>query len=228
MPNLLDSHVMLRLSHRQSGSNGSPPEFRHGRHRLAEGRSGFTLVEALVGLSIMVFAGAVVLLATETTIQATSDAADQAVAAGLAKQLMDEILSHPFVATGRSAYSIPIGPVAAPALNDGRNHFLDTGDYCKYKSASPVDMWGIGMGQGNEAGGTRHPNLQISSDYFRGWWQLVDVYYVSSDDPSERLSGAQVSPLRAVEVSILRASDNGGTIELANARRVIGHITGAE
>ncbi len=196
--------------------------------RTNKRRSAFTLIEALIGLSIMVFAGAVVLMATETSIRSTSDATDRAIATGMARQLMDEILSQPFVANGRSAYRIPLGPVVAAGQNGARDHFSDSGDYCEYESSGPVDMWGVGIGQGDEAGGQRHPNFQLPAGYFDDWHQVVDVYYVSSADPQIRLAAAQASPLRAVEVRILISSDNGGTIELAHVRRVIAHITGAE
>src|SRR6187397_902006 len=55
-------------------------------------RRGFSIVEAIVALSITALAGAVLLLAVESTVQSTTDSVQRTIADGMAQQLLDEAL----------------------------------------------------------------------------------------------------------------------------------------
>ena len=62
-----------------------PPDLPAMRHR-SRTRTGFTLIESLAAISIMALAGSVLLLAAQTSLDATDDAGKQAIAQGKGRQ----------------------------------------------------------------------------------------------------------------------------------------------
>ena len=191
-------------------------------------RKGYTLVEAMVGLSLTAMAGAVVLLAVETSLDAADQALQQTVAAGLAEQLADEILGAMYYAPGANPYQSSLGPDEAATQGDGREQFDEIGDYDGYGRdvSPPEDRWGAIVGQGDDRDpdATRHPNFAAPTGAFDGWRQQVEVYYVDPDnpfpdDPSDRLG--EPSDYRAIEVVISRELATGEVHELARVRRVV-------
>ena len=59
-------------------------------------RRAFTLVEAMLALSLTAIAGAALLLAAASSLDTTSHALEQTIALGMAEQLMDEVVGAPF------------------------------------------------------------------------------------------------------------------------------------
>lgn len=198
------------------------------RHRLRT-RTGFTLVEALAAITIMAFAGSVMLLAAQTSLDATDDAAKQAIAQGICEQVLDEIISKRYMAIGE-AYN-------ANRLNhsntETRSTYNDTDDFAGY-SAQPIqDLTEITLGTGNDAGGLRHANFRVQSGYFSNWRLRVDVYYVSATDMSVRLDSPPIaaggiltftSGYRAAEVTVEYQNSDGSFQPLANGRRVFAYV----
>src|SRR5688572_11889733 len=67
------------------------------RRRLSRPRRAFSLIEALIALSITAMAGAVLLLSVDSSLQSTGDAVERTIADGVAQRLLDEILTRRFV-----------------------------------------------------------------------------------------------------------------------------------
>jgi type II secretory pathway pseudopilin PulG len=202
---------------------GRSPLSRCGR-RVAGGawRRGISLVEALVATTLMVMTGGAVLLAVGGSLGASQEALEQTVAAGLAEQLMDEILGKRYHAVGASPLQWPLGPNS----NEGphRANYDDVDDLRGYARQPPVDMYNRRLGYDNGTGGTRHPAFAVSSEMLRYWRQEVDVYYVSSSDPSIRLAPGATSYHRAVEVRIVARLPGRSPRTLATVRRVITYL----
>jgi prepilin-type N-terminal cleavage/methylation domain-containing protein len=186
-------------------------------------RNGFSLIEAMVALSITAIAGSVLLLATESVLQTTNDAVAQTVAQGMAAQLIDEVLGARF-AGGTDPYETTLAPSAWEKAGAGRERYNDTDDYDGYTAAPPKDAWGMALGQGDTNGALRHPSLRNSSTEFQDWKQKIEVYYVSATDHTVRLADNQPTDYRAVEVTIERTEPNGSVRPLAKMRRVFCYV----
>jgi hypothetical protein len=85
-------------------------------------------------------------------------------------------------------------------------------------------MWGVPIGQGSGGGGLRHAEMRAPASFFDDFRQQIDVYYVSGDNPSQRLWPGQTSGHRAVEVRILRVDSDGSATELARLRQVFSYV----
>lgn len=173
----------------------------------------------MVALAITSLAGSVLLLAVETSLETTTDAVDRMVAEGLADQLINEISSKRFMATGLTAKSASWGPSGSEAAGNGRERFDDTDDYHGYSASPPQGVWGETLGTGNDVGGQRHANFRLPDGFFNNWRQRVSVYFVDPNNPSKRLTSG-TSEFRAAEVAIEYVTANGTTKTLAIRRRV--------
>jgi type II secretory pathway pseudopilin PulG len=187
-------------------------------------RLGFSLIEAIVALSITAMAGAVLLLATEGVLKTTNDAVAQTIAQGMAAQLIDEVLGARYNEPDVSPYQTSLGPNSAELAGNGRERFNDSDDYHNFLAQPPIDCWGKAVGTGNDAGGLRHPAFAPPGDDFANWRQRIEVFYVNAADPSIRLTGSNTSDYRAVEVTIERIEPNGSIRPLAKQRRVFCYV----
>lgn len=198
------------------------------RYRLRT-RTGFTLIEALAAIAIMALAGSVMLLAAQTSLDATDDAVNQAIAQGICEQVLDEIFSNRYMAAGE-AYNFN-------KLNHGssetRKTFNDTDDFNDYSCQPIQDLIERNLGTGNDASGLRHANFRVVDGFFARWRLKVDIYYVSATDMSVRLDNPPVpagntlsttSGYRAAEVTVEYQNSDGSYQTLANGRRVYAYV----
>lgn len=204
-------------------------------YRSARPRAAFTLIEALVSISITAIAGSVLLSGIGGSVQTASDALSQTVALGMAQQLMDEAIGNAYKEPGvGDPATLPLGPDGAEQNVGSRKLFDDTDDYNTLRSQPPTDFWGIELGKDDGTGVARHRNFWAPTTlfdngreeviFFHGWRQEVDVYYVSESNLTTRLPAGQYSDYRIVEVRIVR-DEPGGSRELANLRRVVAYVS---
>lgn len=186
-------------------------------------RTAFSLVEALVALTIMTMAGSVMLLAVESCLTSTTEAVDHLIADGMANQLLDEISLSRFMAVGDSPLTIS-GPSATEAAGSGRERFNDLDDYKNVSSKPAAGIWGEMLGTGNDSGAARNANFRVSSTQFTHWRQRVEIYFVSPTNHSQKLTGSSTSYYRAVEVTIEYVEADGSVIPLAKRRRVYAYM----
>lgn len=180
-------------------------------------------MEAMVSLSVVAMAGAVMLLAIEGVLTTTNDAVDQTIAAGMATQMIDEVLGCRYSDTS-NAWETTLGPSHSERRGHKRDRFDDTDDYNGYVTSPPCDPYGRRLGESDNLGNKRPTALHNSKTEFENWRQTVDVYYVAESDPSMRLPDHQPSDYRAVEVTIERIEPNGAVRPLAKVRRVYCHV----
>lgn len=186
-------------------------------------RRAFTLTEAMVGLAVLGIAATALLLAMHGSLRAAHSAEERTVAMGMALQLLDEIASQRYMDLGLTPYQWPLGPNATEAAI-GRAAFNDIDDYAGYKAKPPKDRWGIALGQDDGKGGQRHPAFRLPNDYFATWQQIVDVYYVDNNNPSQALPAGTTSNYRAVRVRIVRDDVQLGIVTLADVTRVFAYV----
>jgi len=186
--------------------------------------AGFTLVEALLAISITALAGSVLLVGTTTTLQTADEGLYQSIANGMAAQLMDEVAGNRYHAIGVDGRQIDLGPTSYERRGSGRERYDDIDDFNGWRSAPPEDPWGITLGIDDGEGGKRHPAFCAPTRIFQNWRQEVDVYYVDEADLTRRLPFPQTSDYRVIEVRILHDDPQRGSRELAQLRRVVAYV----
>ena len=187
-------------------------------------RHGFTLVEALVAISIMAIAGSALLWGVAGAMQTTDDNLQEALAIGMAQQLMDEIIGNRYHAVGGNAYEYPMGASSWEKSGLGRERYNDIDDFNGQRFTPPIEVYGTAVGTGDGTGDLRHPNFQVGQDYFRNWRQEIDVFYVDPDDFSNNLSAGSRSDYRAIEVRIVRDDPDSDPRILAKLRQVVSYV----
>ena len=193
-------------------------------HRRRRRPAAFTLVEALVSISIAAVAGSVLLLGITSSLQTTTEALEGTIANGMAQELIDEVVGGRYHAVGEDGYRILLGRSWYEGSGSGRERYDDIDDYDNLRIQPPEDLWGIELGKDDGEGGARHPGCQAPAGFFKNWRQEIDVYYVDESDLSTRLPFGQVSDYRAVEVRIINNDPDRGPRELANIRRVVAYV----
>ena len=186
-------------------------------------RGGFSIVEAIVALSITALAGAVLLLAVESTVQSTTDSVQRTIADGLAQQLLDEALTKRFVPAGADPLDSNIGASALELAGTGRERYDDADDYHQLVTGPAEDIYGVQTGAGDDAGGLRHAAFRVPGSYFQNWRQRVEVHFVDPTDHRLQLSGG-TSYFRAIEVHIEIHDGDGTWRNLATRKRIVAYV----
>jgi len=170
-------------------------------------------------------AGAAVLLGVQSSLQTTTHVVEKTVANGLAHQLMDEISGCLYEEHGANPYQAVLTPGSDEIGSGTRELFDDSGDFHAQDNRPAVDAWGIMLGHDDGQGGNRNEYFVAPRDLLDQLRRTVEVYYVSSNDMSQRLSLGQTSDYRAVEVSVIYREQNGDQRELVKLRRIIVNLS---
>ncbi len=186
-------------------------------------RHGFSLVEAMVAISIMAIAGSALLWGVASAVQTTDDNLQQTLAIGMAQQLMDEIVGNRYHAVGTDGYEYPLSASTWEKSGLGRERYNDIDDFNGLRFSPPVDVYGALIGTGDDAGNLRHPDFRVVHDYFENWRQEIDVFYVNAGDLSQKLSAGTRSDYRAVVVRIVRDDPDSNPRVLAELRQVVAY-----
>lgn len=193
-------------------------------HRSASS-GGFTLVEAMVAITLIALAGSALLLATQTSMDSSDLAFEQSLARGIANQIVDEVMGRRYGAAGASPYQYPLSAGShETSTPQKRILFDDSDDFNNYASRPLRDPWAVELGQGDGAGGSRHENFQVRDDYFDNWEVAISVRYANANDLSQNLTGSNTSGYRALEVTVRKHNDDGSVRRLATVRRVYGYF----
>ncbi len=201
------------LRHAGLGAEASPKVRAHA----------FSLVEALVALTITSMAGAVLLLGVQSSLDTTIEAVERTIADGVAQQTMDEILTKRYTAPGGNPLGTTLGPLVNELLGSGGTAlFAETEAYAGYIAQPIKGTWGETLGTGDDSGNLRLQNFRVRSDYFQNWRVRVDVYYVN---PTNNLqTSATPTNFRAIEVNVELVRPNGAIFPLATRKRVVSYI----
>jgi type II secretory pathway pseudopilin PulG len=198
------------------------PQHSHAIRRAR--RAAFTLVEALVSMTITATAGAALLLGIASAVQTTQTVVDQSVALGLAEQLMDEIALSRYAEPGLGPFQSTLGPETGEAIGTNRLAWDDIDDYHGLDEQPPRDRWGLVLGVEDGRGTIRHANFQPPPGFLAGFRRQARVYYVSAADPTVPLPTGQTSGFRAVHVRVYSSSVGGGSAPLVDLKRVFAYV----
>lgn len=162
---------------------------------------GFTLVEALVAISITALAGSVLLLGVASSLQTTDEAMRQTIAIGLAQQLLNEIA--------------------------GCHTMAEIDSYHDSQHEPPVDRFGIPLGKGDDEGGERYEAFQASDELLDRYLRTVKVHQVDAANLTAHLTTGTGS-CRVVEVIVSYHAPNGSLRELARLQRATAELPSYE
>lgn len=190
---------------------------------FAKCRRGFSLIEAVIAVGLTVVAAGTLLMAVTVSQQTTDESLRQTIAAGLAEQLMDEILGQKYCADPYNGYETSLSRSTWEAAGNGRERYNDIDDYNLVRSQPPTDLYGILIGMDDGFGGVRPVPLQADRSVFERWRQEVDVYYVSETNPTQRLPSG-TSDYRMVEVRITEEVPGVGRRVWARLQRVVAYV----
>ncbi len=185
--------------------------------------AGFSLVEALVALTLLAVAGAVMLQATDATVATVDYQYETVVAQGLARQLMEEICSRRFHELGTDPYSVAPGPSNWESEGEGRSRFDDVDDYANYKTRPVLDLWGQPLGSEDGQGGLRAAAYRAPRTYLDRWRVRVRIGYTDALGKTPDWSGSQQGPYRVIRITIHRVEEDGRRIRLARLERVVAY-----
>lgn len=191
--------------------------------RSRRGRQAFSLIEAVIAVGLTVMAAGTLLMAVSTSQQTTDEALRQTIAAGMAEQLMDEILGQKYCADPYNGYETSLSRSSWEAAGAGRERYNDIDDYNLVRTQPPTDPQGIALGRDDGLGGVRAAALQANTTLISRWRQEVDVYYVSEANPSQRLTSG-TSDYRMVEVRITEEIPGVGRRQWAKLQRVVSYV----
>jgi prepilin-type N-terminal cleavage/methylation domain-containing protein len=183
---------------------------------------GFTLIEAMVVISLAAVAGSALLLGLTSSLRATDDSMRQTIAYGMARQLMDEAIGCRYMEPGSDAYSTTLGPETSDVSGVTRILFNDIDDFNGFRSRPPTDAYGVALGTDNGQGGQRDSAFRCSSSYLANWRQEIDVYYVS--DTNLTTAATAATDYRVVEVRIIYVDAVNGNRTLAKLRQVATYV----
>ena len=202
--------------------------------RLSGQRRAFSLIEALIALSITALAGSVLLLSVDSSLQCTSDAVERTIADGVAQRLLDEICTRRFVdldensgSSGSGLLGLSwlrdiLGATTSESLGNGFELFDDIDDFAGHSAKPLKGTYGEVLGTGDDNGNARLDNFRLRSTFFNDWRQRVDVYYVSATDHTVRSSS--VTAYRAIEVFVERVAADGTVFPLAHRKRIVTYV----
>ncbi len=185
-------------------------------------RAGFTLVEALLGVSMTAICGTAVMLGLNTALETSDHATEKLLATGLAQSYLDEIMSQRYCEAGAGPQG-SLGPGAPEVAGTGRSLYDDVDDFNGLSNAPPRDIWNVNYGTDDGTGGQRHLHFRLPASALQNFRVAVEVYYVNATDLTTKLTGTNRSNYRAVHARVF-VDDPNGSREVVNLRRVIGYV----
>lgn len=183
---------------------------------------GFTLIEALLTMTIISVAGAAMLTGLTSAMQANEATLEATIALGIAQQMIDDISARKY--HDGNPLQHPMAASSWEQSGPGHSRFNDLDDFHNYVDQPVADPWGVTLGTGNGLGGTRNVNFRLRADYFQRWRREVKVYYVSESDLVTPLAGTQTSNYRLVHVQVFFVPPTGSQRLLAESKRVFANV----
>ncbi len=138
---------------------------------------------------------------------------------------MDEISGCRYVEYGVTPYQTVFSPGSDEIVSGTRELFDDIDDFHSQDNRPIVDAWGIALGRDDGQGGERNEYFNAPRDLLDRLQRKAEIYYVNSNDLSQKLAVGQTSDYRAIEVSVIYRADNGDQRELVKLRRIVTNLS---
>jgi len=189
-------------------------------------RGGFSLMEAVVAMSIVAFASSVLLLGVEATIESVQEQEEITIADGLARQMLDEIQGQSWVDPALRDHPYQTSLSASPdeLQGPGRSLYDDTDDYNDYSASPPVRIDGKALTATDSSGDTLPAAFQPRSDFLDNWRLTVEVAYLSESNHSVQVADNNPTSYRALICRVYRRNRDNAWREVVERKRVISYI----
>lgn len=185
--------------------------------RSSAARSGFTMAESLLAMTIATVSATAMLTSLGIAITTSSNAAESLIAGGLAQQLMDEVSTFPF----------PTGNTTAASSGTPRSQFIDMDSFSNYIASPPVDRRGKVIGTEGDPNSatptTRAAVMQPNSTYLAAFTQRVLVERVVPNGTDWTVVGT-ASNYRRVTVTITVSTSNRAMRTPAQLVRIFTYV----
>ena len=187
-------------------------------HRFSRRRrSGFSMVEALIAVTITTIGGAALLTSIGAAVHTSTDATHRAVARGLAEQMIDEIAAQRFPASTNPMLAVT-----------SRIFFNDIDDYDGWSARPPQVREGLTVGtEGNIVFGVTQPRLDAlrpDLDLIGKFTRRVDVERIQPDGGSGWTVVSQHTNFRRVTVRVDYTDGQSNTATLAEISRIFTYV----
>ncbi len=189
-------------------------------------RRAFSMVEALIAVTITAIAGGALLTSIGSAVQTSSESTHTLVAQGLAEQLMDEI------AATRFPEDVPVTTktgITESALT--RDEFENIDEYSGWKQSPPTARDGSIVGtEGFQLWNQQIPRLtmmRLNPKYINPFSRLVDVERVEPDSGSGWTVVTRHTNHRRVTVRVNYLSPNGTSATLSKVTRIFSYVPAA-
>ncbi|MEW4451315.1 type II secretion system protein [Bremerella sp. JC817] len=189
-------------------------------------RHGFSLVEAVVAMSIVAIASSVLLLGVEATISSVEEQEEITIADGMARQMLDEIQGQSWVdpALRSQPYQTSLSASADERVGPGRSRFDDTDDYNEYSASPPVRIDGKTLSTCDTSGDTLPAGFQPRSNFLANWRCTVEVAYLSENNHSVQVADNHPTNYRVLICRVFRRNLDGNWRQIVQRERVISYI----
>lgn len=188
------------------------------RHR------GFTLVEAMVALTITGLASSALLLSLASNTQSTDNMVRSYIAAGIAQTYMDEISGMRYMELGASPWDSALTAGSDEKAAAGRSIYDDLDDFDALRYTPPVDRNGQTLGNENGDLIARDPRFRIPTAIINNWRAEIDVFYVNENAWLTPLADTAGTNYRTAQVRIYYVPTAGATTEMSRLSRTFAYI----
>lgn len=189
-------------------------------------RYGFSLMEAVVAMSIVAFASSVLLLGVEATLESVEEQEEITIADGLARQLLDEIQGQSWVDPVLRSFPYQTSLSASPdeLLGPGRSKFDDTDDYNNYSATPPEHIDGKALAATDSTGDTLPESFRVRSSFLSKWRLTAEVAYLNESDHSVQMADYQPTNYRVLICRVYRQNRDNTWRQVVSRERVISYI----
>lgn len=183
-------------------------------------RTGLTLIESLVSVTITVTAGAALFTAIGSSLGTSYTSLNKTIGVGLTDQMFDELSSVKF----------PTSSDTRPASDSSRNNFDDLDDYHNWSASPPENKSGIELGQEKLIfyGGhsVERPSVLIpDTDFLARMTREVTVEKITPDNSSDWTVTNDNTDFRRVTVRIkLAMNENSPSQVISEATRIFSYV----
>lgn len=187
---------------------------------------GFSLIEAVVAMTIVAIASSVLLLGVEATLQSVEYQEEVTIADGLARQFLDEIQGQNWVdpSIRNSPYATSLSASGDELSGQGRSRFDDTDDYNGYSTNPPVHIDGNTVSTSDSSGDTLPKEFRPSSSFLSRWRCTIEVSYVSETDHSVKVPANSPTNYRVLICRVYRRNADDTWREVVERERIISYI----
>lgn len=183
-------------------------------------RTGITLIESLVAVTITAVAGTALFTAIGASLGASYSTLNKSIGTGLADQMLDEL----------AAVRFPADNDTRPANSSSRTNFDDLDDYHNWSSSPPVHKNGVELGNSlitvlERYSVARPAFFKPDSDFLNRLTREVSVERIRHDDSSGWVVTNNHTDYRRITVTIkLITSANLPNHEIAEATRIFSYV----